>query len=97
MTPPETSDCNQSALASFAPASGSALADHAEWQANHQRMLQHEMQTSDRFLVEIASRLGVSCRDFAFRDTRQQYAELRERILLSLANDKLSHTAPTTT
>lgn len=51
------------------------------WQQTHQAMLQQEMHTSDLFLVEIASRLGISCSGFASEDTRQQYVELRARIL----------------
>ena len=77
-----------------AAAPGSALADHAEWQSRHRNMLQQEMHTSDRFLVEIASRLGVSCSNFARAETRLQYAELRERILARLPNDQAHLSAP---
>lgn len=59
-----------------------------EWQHQHQSMLQNEMHISDSFLVEVANRLGVKCSNFASDDVRAQYAELRERILSSMPNDK---------
>ena len=55
-------------------------------QREHQAMLQNEMHASDRFLVELASRLGVKCSNFASDEVRAQYAELRDRILSHLPN-----------
>jgi len=76
----------------FRETAGSTSDEHAAWQAQHQTMLQNEMHISDRFLVEVASRLGVSCKDFRSDEVRAQYAELRDRIFECLSNNAIVET-----